>query len=112
LIHHRHRGGNCPHVHHHDAADEQHQHHHQNRDEVHRSDSHGDHAYDSYGNEAAIVASDSHRLEHWHFDRRFESIAIAPICDFDNDFPLSFAAIVNHDLNLLPLAARPPPLLA
>jgi hypothetical protein len=118
LIHHRHSGGNYPHVHRHDGADEsthhhdESTHHHQeHNDEDHRSLGHGDHAYDAHGNEAAIVASDPHRLEHWHFDRPFAGVAIAPVRDLATDFDTTVVAVANHDLNYLPLAARPPPAL-
>jgi hypothetical protein len=109
-LYHRHRGGNHPHVHHHDAASKSHDDEHQNENQHSRG--HGDHAYDVYGNEAAIVASDPHRLEHWHFDHHFEAVAIAPIRNPGNDSPATVVAVVNHDLNRLPLAARPPPVLA
>ena len=77
----------------------------------HHSHGHGDHAYDAHGNEAAIVASDPHRLEHWHFDRPFEGVAIAPVRNLATDFDTIVVAVANHDLNYLPLAARPPPAL-
>jgi hypothetical protein len=107
-LYHRHSGGNHPHVHHHDAAGKSY--HHQN--DSHYSHGHGDHAYDLRGNEVAIIASDPHRLEHWHFDRPFEGVAIAPVRDVGSDSPVTVFAVVNHDLNRLPLAARPPPVLA
>jgi hypothetical protein len=110
-LYHRHSGGNHPHVHHHDGAGKSHHHDHEHRNENHYSHCYGDHAYDLYGNQAAIVVSDPHRLEHWHFDRAFEGVAIAPICDVESDFPTVVFAVVNHDLNRLPVAARPPPLL-
>lgn len=110
LIHHRHSGGNFPHVHRHDAADEPHHRGREHHNEDHRSDGHGDQAYDVDGNEAAIVASDPHRLEHWHFDCLFERLAIAPIRDAGNDYPVTVFAVVNRGLNRLPLAARAPPL--
>jgi hypothetical protein len=110
ILHHRHSGGNYPHVHH-DGAEESHHHDHSHDADDHHSRGHGDHAYDVDGNEAAIVASDPHRLEHWHFDRPFEGIAIAPVRNLATDFDPTVVAVVNHDLNYLPLAARPPPAL-
>ncbi|MGB0059722.1 hypothetical protein [Candidatus Binatus sp.] len=109
MIHHRHSGGNYPHVHHYDAADKSHDHDHEHPNEYHHSHGHGDHVYDVHGNEAAIVASDPHRLEHWHFDRPFERRATAPIRDVVNEFPVAVVTFANHDLNRLPQAARPPP---
>jgi hypothetical protein len=108
---HRHSGGNHPHVHYGDAGIKSHRNNHEHENENPRSHGHGDHAYDVYGNEAAIVVSDPHRLEHWHFDRPFEAVAIAPICDLGNDSPITVVAVVDHDLKRLPLAARPPPVL-
>jgi hypothetical protein len=110
-LYHRHSGGNHPHVHHHDASGKSH-HEHDHKNDSHYSHGHGDHAYDVHGNEAAIVASDPHRLEHWHFDRPFKGVAIAPVRDIGDDLPVTVFAVVNHDLNRLPLAARPPPVLA
>jgi hypothetical protein len=86
-LYHRHSGGNHPHVHHHDAAGKSHNHDHEHWNENHQSHGHGDHAYDLHGNEAAVVVSDPDRLEHWHFDRPFESVAIALIRDVESDFP-------------------------
>jgi len=100
MIHHRHSGGNFRHVHHHDAADKSHHHDHEHPNEDHHSHGHGDHAYDVHGNEAAIIASDPHRLEHWHFDLPFDRVAIAPIRNNENDFPVTFVAVVNDDLSL------------
>jgi hypothetical protein len=111
-LYHRHSGGNHPHVHHHDGAGKSHRHDHEHENGSHHSRGHGDHAYDVHGNEAAIVASDPYRLEHWHFDRPFEGVAIVPVRDVGNDSPVTVFAVVNHDLNRLPLAARPPPFLA
>ncbi|MGD1027969.1 hypothetical protein [Candidatus Binatus soli] len=111
LIHHRHSGGNYPHAHHHDAADKSHHHDHEHHNASHDSHGHGDHAYDVHGNEAAIVVSDPHRLEHWHFDRPFERVAIAANRDVGNDSSPTVVVVANHDLNRLPLAARPPPAL-
>src|SRR5208283_853822 len=105
MVHHRHSGGNYPHVHHHDDASESHYHHHHDDDgEHHHLQGYGDHAYDVHGNEAAIVASDPHRLEHWHFDRPFEGVAIAPIRDPGSEPPAAVVVTVNHNLNRLPLA--------
>jgi hypothetical protein len=80
-LYHRRSGGNHPHVHHHHAAGKSHHHDHENKNENRHSHGYGDHAYDVNGNEAPIVASDPHRLEHWHFDLPFESFAIAPISE-------------------------------
>jgi hypothetical protein len=112
MLYHRHSGGNHPHVHRHDAGDESHPHHHHgHHDGDHHSHGHGDHAYDVHGNEAAIVASDPHRLEHWHFDRPFEGVAIASFPDLATDFDPTVIVFANHDLKCLPVAARPPPAL-
>jgi hypothetical protein len=107
-IHHRHAGGNHPHVHRHEAASNSLHHRHQHNDETPPSHGHGDHAYDVHGNEAAIVVSDQHRLEHWHFDRPFEHVAIAPVRALVDSAP-GFVAALNHDLSCFPLAARSPP---
>jgi hypothetical protein len=110
-LYHRHSGGNHPHVHHHDAASKSPDHDNQQHNENHHAHGHGDHAYDVHGNQAAIVASDPYRLEHWHFDRPFERVAIVPIRYVGTDFRAAVIAVVNRDLNRLPLAARPPPVL-
>src|SRR5208283_6205678 len=102
MIHHRHSGGNHPHVHQHDAAGKSHHHDYEHHNESHDSHGHGDHAYDVHGNEAATVLSDPHRLEHWHFDRPFERVAIATIRDVGNDPSPTVFAVVNRDLNRLP----------
>src|SRR5215472_2753670 len=96
ILYHQHSGGNHPHVHHNDAAGKSY--HHECENESHYSSGHGDHAYDVDGNEAAIVASDPHRLVHWHFDCPFESVAIAQGREFGNDLTVTVFAVVNHDL--------------
>ena len=79
--------------------------------EHHGDRGHGYHAYDVRGHRPAIVQADPGELSHWHFDSPFEHIALLLVGGLSEESVATARAFTNHDLNCLPLAARPPPAL-
>jgi len=109
-IYHRHRGGNHPHVHdHHGHYRDDRPDHHDHRGHRQNNRGHGHHAYDARGQQPAIVEGNSRELGHWHFDRPFEDIAIAPACELSEKHAAAVVPSVGSELSRRPWAPRSPP---